>query len=448
MEAPAEDTDSPRRVGEPASTLRAGGDACDPAAMSTQAPIAMPGYAARLAFVVELAEHLHAYGTTAQRLEGALNAVAASLHLECEPWSNPTGLILTFSDPQRPPGESDTTRVIRLPPGDTDLAKLCAVDRIAEDVMAGRLGLAEGHAALRALHRPPSRRWRAMQLFGFGLAAGSVAGLLRLPWLEIGVVGVTGVVIGLLELAGRRHLQVKEAGEALAALVAGFVAILVAAYVAPLNLNTVIIASLIVLLPGMSLTNAVNELTSQHLVSGTARFAGALTTVMKLTVGTIIALTLARLAGIEPQVRALRPQPDVVEWVSLGLAAYAFALLFRAARRDYPLVMLSAIAGYLISRLAGAAWGSPAGIFLSALVMTAAGNGYARWVKRPGALVRVPGIIMLVPGSASLRGVMDLVQRQDVAAGQSGALTVMNILLALIAGLLFGNLLLPTRRNL
>ena len=33
-----------------------------------------------------------------------------------------------------------------------------------------------------------------------------------------------------------------------------------------------IVASLIVLLPGMGLTNAVNELTSQHLVSGTARF--------------------------------------------------------------------------------------------------------------------------------------------------------------------------------
>ena len=198
----------------------------------------------------------------------------------------------------------------------------------------------------------------------------------------------------------------------------------------------------------MSLTNAVNELTSQHLVSGTARFAGALTTVMKLAVGTIIALTLANLLGLTPHVRALRPQPDWVEWLSLGLAAYAFAVLFRAARRDYWIVMMAAIAGYLISRVAGSAWGSPAGIFLSALVMTAAGNGYARWVKRPGALVRVPGIIMLVPGSASLRGVMNLVQQQDVAVGQDAALTVMNILLALIAGLLFGNLLLPTRRNL
>ncbi|WP_243412275.1 threonine/serine ThrE exporter family protein [Cognatiluteimonas telluris] len=405
-------------------------------------------YARRLAFVVELAERLHIYGTTAQRLEGALDAVASSLKLDCEPWSNPTGLILTFSDPARPPGESDTTRVIRLPPGDTDLARLCEVDRIAEEVMAGRLDLVAGHAALRRIDQPRGWRWQAMQLLGLGLAAGAVGGLLRLPWLDIGVATVTGLLIGSIEFVARRRPQVREAGEALAGLLAGAVAILVAAFVAPLNLNTVIIASLIVLLPGMSLTNAVNELTSQHLVSGTARFAGALTTVMKLAVGTAIALALARLLGIEPQVRALRPQPDWVEWASLALAAYAFAVLLRAMRRDYPLVMLAAIAGYLVSRLAGQAWGSPAGIFLSALLMTAAGNGYARWIKRPGALVRVPGILMLVPGSASLRGVMDLVQQQDVAVGQSGALTVMNILLALIAGLLFGNLLLPTRRNL
>jgi uncharacterized membrane protein YjjP (DUF1212 family) len=416
--------------------------------MADSTPLPPSSYAARLAFVVELAEHLHAYGTTAQRLEGALDSVATSLQMECEPWSNPTGLILTFSDPARPPGESDSTRVIRLPPGDTDLAKLCEADRIADDVVAGRLDLAAGHAALRALSQPQSTRARWMLVFAFGLAAGAVAGLLRLPWLDIATAAGTGLLIGLLDLATRRRPQLKEAGDALAALLAGFVAIAVASYIGPLNLNTVIVASLIVLVPGMSLTNAVNELTSQHLVSGTARFAGALTTVMKLAVGTVIALTLADLLGVTPQIRAWRPQPDWVEWIALGLAAYAFALLFRTARRDYPIVMLSAVAGYLISRLAGDAWGSPAGIFLSAMLLTAAGNGYARWMQRPGALVRVPGILMLVPGSASLRGMLNLVQQQDVAAGQAAALTVLNVLLALIAGLLFGNLMLPTRRNL
>ena len=406
------------------------------------------GYAARIAFVVELAERLHAYGTTAQRLEGALVSVSQKLGLECEPMANPTGMVLSFSDPARPPGDSDTTRVIRMPPGDNDLSKLCEADRIAEDVMAGRVGLAEGYAALRALDRPPGRRDQVLLVLAFGLSSASVAGLLRLPWLDIGTAGLIGLLVGLVDWVSARRSRLREANEAISAMLAATVAILVARFVGPLNLNTVVIAALIVLVPGMTLTNAVNELTSQHLMSGTSRFAGAISTMLKLIVGVMIAMTIAQILGIEPQVRALRPQPDWVEWGALTTAAFAFAVLFRANRRDYLLVMLAAMAGYLIPRLVGDAWGSTAGIFLSALVLTAAGNGYARWMQRPGALVRVPGIILMVPGSASVRSLLTLIQQQDFAAGQQAAMAVLNILLALIAGLLFGNLLLPTRRNL
>ena len=42
-------------------------------------PSALADYATRVGFVVELAEHLHAYGTTAQRLEGAVVAVAITI---------------------------------------------------------------------------------------------------------------------------------------------------------------------------------------------------------------------------------------------------------------------------------------------------------------------------------------------------------------------------------
>src|SRR3546814_7322031 len=68
-------------------------------------------------FLVELSRRLHAYGTTAQRLEGAISAVARRLGLECDPWSNPTGLILTFADPDSAE-LTPITRVIRLVPGD------------------------------------------------------------------------------------------------------------------------------------------------------------------------------------------------------------------------------------------------------------------------------------------------------------------------------------------
>src|SRR5690606_28452864 len=238
------------------------------------------------------------------RLEGALVSVSQTLGLECEPMANPTGMVLTFSDPTRPPGESDTTRVIRVPPGDDDLAKLCEADRIAEDVMAERIGLAEGYAALRALDRPAPRRDQALRALAFGLSAASVAGLLRLPWLDIGTAGAIGVLVGAIDWAASNRPRLREASEALSAMVAATVAVAVASLVGPLNLNTVIIAALIVLMPGMTLTNALNELTSQHLVSGMARIAGAMSTMLKLTVGTMIALMAAQALGIEPHVRA------------------------------------------------------------------------------------------------------------------------------------------------
>jgi len=405
-------------------------------------------YAQRIAFVCETAGRLHTYGTTAQRLEAAVVALATRLGLACEPWSNPTGLILSFSDPSRPLGASDTTRVIRLAPGENDLYKLSESDRIAEAVADGAMGIAQGHTALRALDRKPSLRWRATELMAFALASGAVAGLWRLPWLDIATATFIGLLIGVQSLLGEQRPRLREASDAVSALMAGMVAVLVSNFIQPLNLNSVIIASLVVLLPGLTLTNAVNELTSGHLVSGTARFAGAITTIFKLSVGTLIALTLAQLIGLYPEVRASRPQPDWVEWTSLVLVAYAFAVLFKAHRRDYGWVMAAAICGYLISRYAGQAWGSPVGIFLSALTLTAAGNAFARWANKPGAIIRVPGIIMLVPGSNSLRGVMSLIQQQDVVVGNSALLAVINIVMALIAGLLFGNLLLPARKNL
>ena len=412
------------------------------------APMSEASYSARIDFMVELALRLHRYGTTADRLEGALSAVAARLGIGCEPWSNPTGLILTFSDPGRATGLRDTTRVIRLSPGEVDLHRLTETDRIAEQVLDGSLEPIEAKAQMLALDAPATPVMRRAEVVAFGLAAASVAGLLRLPWLDIGVAGATGLLIGLLAQLSETRPRVRLGFEALAGMIAGTIAILVASTIGPLNQNTVIIAALIVLLPGLALTNAVSELTSQQLVSGTARFAGALTTVLKLGVGVLVARYALDLAGLSPVVRAARPQPAWLEWIALATASFAFAVLFRASVRDYLRVIAAAACGYLISRFVGEAAGSPAGVFVAALAMTAIGNAYARWWHRPGAIIRVPGIIMLVPGSTSLRGLLSLMQTQDVGAGQAAMLAVINALAALVAGLLFGNLLLPPRRNL
>ncbi|MCB1577943.1 MAG: threonine/serine exporter family protein, partial [Xanthomonadales bacterium] len=65
-------------------------------------------------------------------------------------------------------------------------------------------------------------------------------------------------------------------------LLATIIATVVAVYLVPIQVRSVVVASLIILLPGMSLTAAVRELSSQDLISGTARMAGAMAVLLKL----------------------------------------------------------------------------------------------------------------------------------------------------------------------
>lgn len=405
-------------------------------------------FPARVEFVKQLATRLHAYGTTSQRLEGAITAVATRLGLRCSPWSNPTGLILSFSDAAAPNPLSETTQVIRLDPGSTDLRKLCQADAIAERTLSGELGIDEATDALHALDREPGWRAQALSTFCFGLSSAAVAGLLRSSWVDVATAGIIGWIIGILYTMGAQRPRLAESLDAIAALIATLLATAVATFVAPLSLSTVIVASVIVLMPGLMLTNAVQELTSQHLVSGAARFAGAFAVLLKLTFGSVAGSQIAALLGWVPQEHGAAGAPSAyVEWFALALSSYAFAVLFKADRRDYPLVMLAVATGYVITRIGGEYFGSGAGVFLASMVITALSNVYARKANRPGALIRVPGIILLVPGSVGFRGLSFVLER-DVALGLDTGFLLVMVLVSLVAGVLFGNLLYPARRNL
>lgn len=400
----------------------------------------------RIDFVTQLARSLHAVGTTAQRLEGAICAIAARLRLVCNPWSNPTGLILSFGDPDDP-AAGETTRVIRLEPGEIDLRKLCQADAIAEQVMRGEMGLNAGARALEALKRLPSRRGAALTIFSFGLTSASVAALFRTGWSGIASAACIGWLIGALSILGSGRPRLAEALDALSALFATVLVYLIAHHVTPLPVQAVVVSSVIVLLPGLMLTNAVSELSSQHLVSGSARFAGAMAVLLKLTFGAVAGTQLAQALGWTVPESVVIVQPAWLDWVALLVGSYAFAVLFRADRRDYPVVMAAAWLGFLCTRHAGAALGGEAGVFVAGLVIGAAANLYARCFHRPGAVVRVPGIILLVPGSVGFRG-LNFVLERDVALSLDTGFTLFAILVSLVAGLLFGNLLVPARHNL
>ncbi|WP_397606805.1 threonine/serine exporter ThrE family protein [Silanimonas sp.] len=405
----------------------------------------------RCNFIIDLARRLHACGMSTDRLEGAVLTVSKRLGVRTEIWCNPTGIILSFSSPQKNDG-AEITRVLRLAPGDINLKALAMVDDIAERVTDGRMEVDEGLQALTALDRPMGREKLAITVLAFGLASGSVAALLRTSWADVAASAVIGLMIGLLCVASSSRPRLHEASDAIAALLATLTASAIAAFLTPLSLQTVVIASLIVLMPGLMLTTAVAELSSQNWASGTARFAGATVALLKLTFGTIVATQAAHALGWQPQLISAPQLPAWAEWVGLLVGSAAFAVLFGAARRDFLVVMAGAWIGYGLTRLGGQIPGLSSeafagGVFLAGLGVAMVSNAFGRIFRRPGALLRVSGIILLVPGSVGFRS-LNFVMERDVVLGLDTAVAVLSALIALVAGLLFGNLLVPPRRYL
>ncbi|EQD79668.1 conserved hypothetical protein, membrane, partial [mine drainage metagenome] len=184
------------------------------------------------------------------------------------------------------------------------------------------------------------------------------------------------------------------ASEAIAALLATLIAGAIGAFIVPLALKTVVISGLIVLMPGLALTNAVREISTQHLVSGTARLAGALSSLLKLTFGTLAGAQILDLLGWHALGAPLAAAPNWIEFPALLLGSAAFGVLFQAAPRDWPLVMGAAIIGYLSTRMGTGLYGPSFGVFVGGLIIAALSNLYARYRHRPGALLREPGIIL------------------------------------------------------
>ena len=89
-------------------------------------------------------------------------------------------------------------------------------------------------------------------------------------------------------------------------------------------------------LEGLTLTTAVSELTARQLVSGTARFAGALTTLLKLTFGAVAAAQLVNLLGWRPMPNAGEVLPEWMPWLTLLAGSFAAGSVEEVIRRDAP----------------------------------------------------------------------------------------------------------------
>jgi uncharacterized membrane protein YjjP (DUF1212 family) len=386
-----------------------------------------------IGFLMKLAKALHTYGMPSHRLEVALAQISERMNMESQFVVTPTSITGSVG-----PTEAAQTTLVRLEPGRVNLEKQSELHHLIGDVCARRLTLEQGGERLDSLVSRPPIHGRLATVAGFGLASASAAVFFDGGRTEAATAGVIGLLMGLLVQAAARAPRFGMVMPGAAGVAAVLVTALMQAALGPMVGFIPTLAGLIILIPGLGLTIAVNELAHGHLVSGTARLGGALMTFLQIGFGVALGSKMAAWldgAGLE------RPEslPLWVLPIALLVSALAMTVLFRARPRDLPFVLLAAAVSFTSSRLGTLAFGPELGVLLGAWLLGMLGHLIGRWRNEPSALAILPGMLLLVPGGLGFTSLSSLLAN-DIVSGIQAGFTMLLIALSLVTGLMLASI--------
>jgi uncharacterized membrane protein YjjP (DUF1212 family) len=404
-------------------------------------PVKPPPQGSAVEFTLTLGKALHHYGMPAHRIEESMRLVSQRLGLEARFFSTPTSIFASFG-----PVESLQTCLIRVDPGEMDLGKLVRLDELADEVILGARTPEDGADRVEEIVAQPHAYGSFALLLCWALAAFSGARLFGGGWMEMGVSGFASLLIGGLDLLSKHRPAVGRVLVPVSALLASTVAVLAAALIGPLAGKVVTLASLIVLLPGLSLTVAITEMATRNLLSGTSRLMSAALVFLQLGFGVALG---ARLQVLLPAVQHPLPSP-LAHWTELlALAGLALSVcvIFNARRRDAGWILFAGALAYAGTRVGAYALGPELGAFVGAVILGLASNALSTLRNKPALVTIVPGLMLLVPGSIGFRSLSSLLER-NVVAGVDTAFSMLLVAVALAAGLLVANAIAPARKVL
>jgi len=389
-------------------------------------------------FLVTAARLLHRHGTPAHRTEATLIACAAALGQRLQVFAGPTSVDLAFG------GRRQRTHLIRADAGEAELGRLVDLDAVISAVRRGELSPRAGRRALRKVASAPPPFGPASIVAAFALASAGAARFFSGNLAEIGLSFVLGLGLGLLAISASERVGLGRVFAPLAAFLAALASLTAEALAPGIRAQVTTMAALIVLIPGLSLTLAMTELATRHLVSGTARLAGSLTVFATMAFGVAIASALlGSLAGsidasVELPPALLAPLPPWTRVLALVLAPLGFGVLFQARLADFPAIAATGVVGAELAHHVARTVDPVVGAFAGALVVGLAANTYAAWRRLPAAVILLPSLLLLVPGSLGFRSVTSFLA-QDVLAAMDVGFRMILLAVALVAGVLVAN---------
>jgi uncharacterized membrane protein YjjP (DUF1212 family) len=391
-------------------------------------------------FLVRFAEAGHEAGYPTADLEGRLVTLAHGFGLAGVQASvTPTVIDLSFGE--LPQQQSFTLRVR---PRAVDLDAIARLDDLLNDVLEKRVDVVEACTTLSEIRRNPLVRPWFVRLGAYALAGAAVAPVVGGGWRDVAAAAFVGFVVGLVVFAAQRRSRTETMVAPVAAIAASFTATAVAYLGVKASPDAVTLAALVTLLPGMTLTIGMRELATEHLQSGVANTANALVQLLGLVFGVGVGRSIAMswFGGQRQTVpHAAFNGTHLLAAVTAGLA---FTVTLRAQTRAAPVMCSATVVAILVNAAGKALLGPAGGVFVASLSIGVIGGIAGGLMHRSPLVFIVPGVLILVPGSAGFNSLLKLLTGETVGGIDAGFNTFVTAM-AIAYGLMFSTVVLPRR---
>jgi uncharacterized membrane protein YjjP (DUF1212 family) len=382
-------------------------------------------------FIVQLGKALHYYGVPSYKSEMYLSEVADKKEIKASFMDSPTWINYVFYEED----EQTYSHVESVRPGELNLGALSRIVEITNNLISNTIDFDEAKTEIERLKTLPFEYGKLTEFIAFMTSAGAFSIILDTSWSSAIAASFIGGIVYLITLWSKRSVYIRSTLESLVAFVATVLTGLLSLFFHQINISMTILASIIVFIPGLSITTALEEITARNLVSGTAKLFDSLVSLFKQFFGVVLGLAILPLfVELKPQ-RIINDIPPSVHLLAIIILALSLTPVFKVRHKDIFLCVVVGFISFLTTTLFDFT-GILVSIFMGTLATVAVSKLFSKLTRTPRLVYLVPGIIMLVPGSKAFIGLSTVFLHQNNASGNMGE-QVLYIFMGIIGGLLF-----------
>ena len=221
-------------------------------------------------------------GAETYRVEDTMTRIAAALGIpHSHSYVVPTGIIFSIDG-------TEPAKLIRISDRTTDLYKVTLVNGISRKISSGEITMKEAFKRLNEIEKANYMFPIYQQILAAAVSSGCFLLMFLGQWSDFLPAFITGGLGFMCFDYVHRLVKIKFFSEFLAALVIGLSAYLFVRTGIGTQLDKIIIGSVMPLVPGLLITNAVRDLIAGHLVAGLSKGAEAFLTACAIGSGVAI----------------------------------------------------------------------------------------------------------------------------------------------------------------